>query len=405
MENKLDFIASGTVTSPRGFSAGATYSGLKKNEAGVLDLGILFSEVPCVATALFTNNKIKAAPVVLSQQRLKSGRAVAVVVNSGCANAFVGEQGVDDAAEMAELTARNLGISPKDVLVASTGVIGQRLPVELIRAGISHITLSEKGGYELAKAIMTTDTVPKETAVAVRVDGSRFIIGGVAKGSGMIHPDLATLLCFLTTDAAVDIDFLKSALRRAVGVSLNMVSIDGDTSTNDTVLIMANGLAGNETISSGSRLAGVFQQALDQVCIYLAKIIARDGEGATKLIEVTITGATSLDEAKLAARTVVSSPLVKSAVHGNDPNWGRVVAAVGRSGVEVVESKIDLYIGNICVIKGGHPLPFNREDVINVLRNVEVSISLQLNLGSGSATAWGCDLSEEYVTINSQYTT
>jgi len=405
VEDKLDFIASGTVTSPRGFSAGAAYAGLKKKEAGVLDLGILFSEVPCVATALFTNNKIKAAPVVLSQQRLKSGRAVAVVVNSGCANAFVGEQGVADAAEMAELTARNLGISPKDVLVASTGVIGQRLPVELIRAGISHIALSEKGGHELAKAIMTTDTVPKETAVAVRVDDSQFIIGGVAKGSGMIHPDLATLLCFLTTDAAVDIDFLKSALHRAVDISLNMVSIDGDTSTNDTELIMANGRAGNETISSGSRLADVFQQALDQVCIYLARGIARDGEGATKLIEVTVTGATSLDEAKLAARTVVSSPLVKSAVHGNDPNWGRVVAAAGRSGVEVVESKIDLYIGDICLVKGGCPVSFNREEIAAILRNDEVPISLQLNLGSGSATAWGCDLSEEYVTINSQYTT
>ncbi|MBA7651067.1 Arginine biosynthesis bifunctional protein ArgJ [subsurface metagenome] len=254
-------------------------------------------------------------------------------------------------------------------------------------------------------AIMTTDTIPKETAVAARVDGSEFIIGGVAKGSGMIHPDLATFLCFLTTDAAVDIDFLKSALRKAADISFNMVSIDGDTSTNDMVLIMANGLAGNEPILSGSRQADIFQQALDQVCLYLAKSIARDGEGASKLIEVTVKGAVNLDEARLAARTVVNSPLVKAAVHGNDPNWGRIVAAVGRSGVEVVESKIDLYIGGIWLVKDGCPLPFNREEVVNVLRNVEVSIGLQLNLGSGDATAWGCDLSEEYVTINSQYTT
>ena len=405
MEDELDFIISGTVTSPQGFRAGATYAGLKKNEAGVLDLGILFSEVPCVAAALFTGNKIKAAPVVLSQQRLQSGKAVAVVVNSGCANASVGEPGLNDAIEMTELTARNLGILPTDILVASTGVIGERLPMELIREGINHIALSEEGGHQLARAIMTTDTVPKETAVVAKVDGSQFIVGGVAKGSGMIHPDLATLLCFLTTDAAVDIDFLKSALRRAVDISLNMVSIDGDTSPNDTVLIMANGLAGNETISSGSRLAEAFQQALDQVCIYLAKSIARDGEGATKLIEVTVKGAATLDEARLAAKTVVSSPLVKSAVHGNDPNWGRILVAAGRSGVEMVESKIDLYIGDICLVRGGCPVSFNRGQVMDVLRQDEVSISLQFNLGSGNATAWGCDLSEEYVTINSQYTT
>ena len=405
METKVDFIASGTVTSPQGFQAGATFAGLKKKADGALDLGILFSEVPCVAAALFTNNRIKAAPVVLSQRRLSAGRAVAVVVNSGCANAAVGEPGLADAAEVIEHTAKSIGVSPEDILMASTGVIGERLPVKLIKDGIDHIVLSEGGGHELAMAIMTTDTIPKETAVAARVDGSEFIIGGVAKGSGMLHPDLATFLCFLTTDAAVGIDFLKSALRKAADISFNMVSIDGDTSTNDMVLIMANGLAGNEPILPGSRQADIFQQALDQVCLYLAKSIARDGEGASKLIEVTVKGAVNLDEARLAARTVVSSPLVKAAVHGNDPNWGRIVAAVGRSGVEVVESKIDLYIGGICLVKDGCPLPLNREEVINVLRNVEVPISLQLNLGSGDATAWGCDLSEEYVTINSQYTT
>jgi len=250
---------------------------------------------------------------------------------------------------------------------------------------------------------MTTDTVPKE--VAVRVGSNEFIIGGVAKGSGMIHPELATLLCFLTTDAAVDIDFLKSALRRAVDISFNMISIDGDTSPNDMVLIMANGLAGNKPISQGSRQADAFQQALDQVCIYLAKRLARDGEGASKLIEVTVSGAITIAEARLAARTVVSSSLVKAAVHGSDPNWGRIIAAVGRSGVEVMESKIDLHIGSVCLIKAGQRLPFDREEVIAVLRSNDVPISLQFNLGTATATAWGCDLSEEYVTINSQYTT
>ena len=403
MEARIEFIASGGVTSAQGFHAGATGAGIKKND--VLDLGILFSEAPCVATALFTTNKIKAAPVVLSQQRLQSGRAVAVVVNSGCANACTGEQGLRDAAEMAELAAEGVGVSPEEVLVASTGVIGLPLPMELIRAGIDQVALSGDGGHELARAMMTTDTLPKEAAVAVSIDDSKFIIGGVAKGSGMIHPNLATLLCLLTTDATVDIGFLSLALRKAVDVSFNMVSIDGDTSPNDMVLIMANGLAGNEPILQDGNQAGAFQQALGQVCIYLAKRIAGDGEGASKLIEVTVSGAPSIAEARLAARTVVSSPLVKAAIHGSDPNWGRIMAAVGRSGVEVVESKIDLYIGDISVVKGGRPLPFSEQSVVRVLKQGEVPISLQLNLGTATATAWGCDLSEEYVTINSQYMT
>jgi len=401
MEAKIEVIPSGGVTSPEGFRAGATYAGIKKKDG--LDLGILFSEVSCVTAALFTTNRIKAAPVVLCQQRLRGGRAVAVVVNSGCANACTGEQGLADAAEMAKLVAGVIGTSPEDVLVASTGVIGQPLPMERLRAGMRQIVLTRDGGHELARAIMTTDTVLKEAAV--KIDDGEFIIGGVTKGSGMIHPDLATLLCFLTTDAGVDIDFLKFALSKAVDVSFNMVSIDGDASPNDTVLIMANGLAGNELISQGSRQADSFQQALNQLCIHLAKSIARDGEGATKLIEVTVSGAPGLAEARLAARTVVSSSLLKAAVHGSDPNWGRIMAALGRSGVEVVESKIDLYLGNICLVKAGCPLPFDKGEVVRVLNGSEVFIVLNLNLGSAAATAWGCDLSEEYVTINSQYTT
>ncbi len=405
MEAKIDFIPGGTVTSPQGFRGGATYAGIKKNAENSLDLGLLFSEAPCVATALFTTNKIKSAPVVLCQERLQKGRAVALVANSGCANAFTGEQGLADAAEMAALTANGIGAEAEDILVASTGVTGQPLPMELIKAGLGQIALSIDGGHELARAIMTTDTVAKETAVAARVGDSEFTIGGVAKGSGMIHPDLATMLCFLTTDAAVEPDFLRSALRQAVDVSFNMISVDGDTSPSDTVLIMANGLAGNEPISGSSRQADAFQQALDRVCIYLAKAVAGDGEGATKLIEVTVNGAMNVAEAKLAARTVVSSPLVKAAVHGADPNWGRIIVAVGRSGVEVVESKIDLSIGDVSVVKGGRPLTFSEQSVVRVLEQSEVPISVHLNLDTASATAWGCDLSEEYVTINSQYMT
>jgi len=398
---KIKLVASGGITAPQGFRAGATRAGIKKKDR--LDLGILFSEAPCAAAALFTTNRIKAAPVVLCQQRLRSGRAVAVVVNSGCANACTGEQGLADAAEMAKLAAEAIGASPEDVLVASTGVIGQPLPMERLKDGIGQIVLTRDGGHELAKAMMTTDTVPKEAAV--RIDESESIIGGVAKGSGMIHPDMATLLCFLTTDARVDLNFLKLALRKAVDISFNMVSIDGDTSPSDMVLIMANGLAGNETISQGSRQADAFQQALNQLCIHLAKAIARDGEGATKLIEVTVSGAPSVAEARIAARTVVSSPLVKAAVHGSDPNWGRVVVALGRSGVEVVESKVDLHLGDIPVVRAGCPLPFDEKEVVRVFDGNEVSIVLNLNLGSATATAWGCDLSEEYVTINSQYMT
>lgn len=398
MKAGIETIPEGTVTSPEGFFAGATSAGINKKAENKPDLAVLFSEAPCVAAALFTTNRIKAAPVVLSQQRLKQGRAGAVVVNSGCANACVGERGVRDAARMAKLTAEGIGISPEDVLVASTGVIGVPLPMKRIAPAVEQVILSRDGGHELARAMMTTDTFAKEMAVRVGAGSSGFTIGGVAKGSGMIHPDLATLLCFLTTDAAVELDFAKAALKKAVDVSFNMISIDGDTSPNDMVLLLANGLA-------GSVPADAFERGLEQVCTYLAKCVAADGEGATRLIEVTVSGARSLAEARLAARTVVSSSLVKAAVHGADPNWGRIMAALGRSGVEVEEAKTDLYIGNIPLAKGGAPSPFNKRGVIKLLEGKEVAISLKLNLGSASATAWGCDLSEEYVTINSRYMT
>jgi glutamate N-acetyltransferase/amino-acid N-acetyltransferase len=399
MSAQIEFLPSGTVTSPRGFHAGAVQAGLKKEPS--LDLGILASEVPCAAAGLLTTNRIKAAPVLLCQQRLSRGQAAAIVVNSGCANACTGEAGLADATEMARLAAEVAGVAPDEVLVASTGVIGQVLPMERLRAGVGQIKLSGDGGHALARAMMTTDTVPKEGAVR----GGGFTIGGVAKGAGMIHPDLATFLCFLATDASVEPDFLKSALRQAADVSFNLVSIDGDTSTNDTVLLLANGLAASEAIAAGSQSAESFQQALNQLCIHLARMMARDGEGATKLLEITVAGAPSLDEARAAARTIVSSPLVKSAVYGNDPNWGRVLAAVGRSGVEVVEAKIDLYLGDICLLKAGRPQPFVHEEAVRRLKRDEVDFVLRLNLGDASATAWGCDLTEEYVKINSHYTT
>jgi glutamate N-acetyltransferase/amino-acid N-acetyltransferase len=403
MKTVIEFIPSGGITSPGGFSAGAVSAGIKNSGGERLDLAILLSEAVCNVAAVFTGNKVKAAPVILSQQRLKEGKAFAVIVNSGCANACTGEEGIKHANEMTEIAARHVGVSPSDVLVASTGVIGNCLPLNRIKDAISKITFSVEHGHDFALAIMTTDTVPKEAAVII-TDGG-FIIGGTVKGSGMIHPDMATLLCFLTTDAAVETNFLNKALKEAVDISLNMVSVDGDTSTNDMVLIMANGRAGGELITENSKLAGLFREALVSLCTHLAREIARDGEGATKLIEITVKGASSLTDARLVARTIVSSPLVKTAVHGSDPNWGRIITAAGYSGADVSIDKLALDIGGIQVVKNGRPVSFKHADVVNVLDGTEISIVLDLGLGDAEAVAWGCDMSEEYVTINSEYTT
>ena len=393
-------LPQGTVTSAAGFKAGATFAGINKSAGNKPDLGILFSESACAAAGLFTTNQIKAAPVRLCQQKLPGNRMRAVVANSGCANAATGKQGQDDAAAMSTLAARHLGITAEDVLVASTGIIGERLPMALVEKGIKDINLSGDGGHQLAEAIMTTDTIPKEVAVAA----GGFVVGGVAKGSGMIHPQLGTLLCFLSTDAKVSQGLLSSALRKAVDISFNMISIDGDTSPNDTVLIMANGMSDVEPINPGTEQQAIFQQALDQVCLHLAKAIASDGEGASKLIEVTVCQAASINQARLAARAIVSSPLVKAAVHGNDPNWGRVIAAAGRSGADMVESRLGLSIGGLCLVKAGAAVPFDKDSAIVAMSDSKITIELELNMGEATATAWGCDLSAEYVAINSAYT-
>jgi glutamate N-acetyltransferase/amino-acid N-acetyltransferase len=404
--NQIEFIAGGTVTTPHGFSAGTTYAGIKKKGENVLDLGILYSREPCVVAGVFTTNKIKSAAVVINQQRLQNkGKVSAIVVNSGCANSSTGEQGLADAIETTEIVAKILGIKPEEVLVASTGVIGVRLPMKSLCDGVNQVVLSPDGGHDFARAIMTTDTTPKEVAVSVKTKDAAFTIGGVAKGSGMIHPSLATMLVFLTTDAAIAPDFLESALRSAVDVSFNMISVDGDTSPSDTVLLLANGIAENKSISNNSPLAQPVQEALNQICIHLAKAIARDGEGATKLIEVTVKGANNFEEARQAARTIVSSNLVKAAVYGNDPNWGRVTAALGRSGIELNEPKLDVTMAAIPVLKNGRPLPFDRQAAVTALEHKEVTIVVDLHLGDASATAWGCDLTEQYVVINSAYTT
>jgi len=381
--------------------AGATSAGIKYPIGQRYDLGILLSTKSCVTAGVFTTNKVKAAPVLLCKERLKRGGMRAIVMNSGCANACTGQQGMADAQEMTELAAKNIGIKKEEVLVASTGVIGTMLPMERIRAALPKIMFSAGGGHDLARAIMTTDRVPKE--VAVKTDD--FTIGGILKGSGMLHPDMATLLCFLNTDAPVEPNFLRQALRESAAISFNMLTVDGDSSTNDSLIIMANGVTGGETIRVGSHKARAFQQALDKVCVYLAKEAARDGEGATKLIEVRVSGAVTPREAQIAARTIAGSSLVKTAVYGADPNWGRILAAAGRSGANMEEGKVELHLGETSVVKDGIPVKFDKESVVNYLKGNEINIRLNLHLGRGEATAWGCDMTEEYVKINAEYTT
>ncbi len=400
----MDFslIPDGTVTSVPGFVAGAVHAGIKDTDE--LDLAILYSKMLCVATGVFTTNLVKSAPIILSQRHLTQRKARAIVVNSGCANACLGEQGMTDASEMASLTATKVSIASKEALVASTGVIGKPLPMSQIRNGIEKIELHQDGGHELARAMMTTDTKPRETAIQVEAKEGKFTIGGVAKGAGMMHPELATMLCFITTDAAVNIDFLQQSLKKAVNTSFNTLSIDGETSPSDCVFLLANGLASNTEI--GFNNGEDFQNALNEACIYLAKSIAQDGEGATKFIEVVVEGAINQTEARQAARTIVSSPLVKAAMHGGDPNWGRIVAALGRSGAKIREDKLDVHLNDICVMKQGRPTHFNAEELrTSLARANKVPIKVYLNLGDGTATAWGCDLSEEYVRINSEYAT
>ena len=407
MSVELKWLKDGTITSAKGFLAGATYSGIRTYTEDKLDLGIISSESPCTVAGTFTTNQIKSPSVVLDQRRVASGRAQAIIINSGIANACVGDQGMTDALEMAELAAKHLDIDPELVLACSTGLIGVELPMALIRSGVPKVQLTAdvNGGHALGRAIRTTDTISKEFAVSFDVGGNTYLLGGIAKGSGMVHPNMATMLAFMTTDAPVEQQFLQEALSKSVDSSFNMITVDGDTSTNDSVIIMANGAAGGDTITSGSPGEEAFRQALNEVSIALAREIARDGEGASKLIQVTVEGAVTESDARAAARAVAASTLVKSAVHGGDPNWGRIMVALGYSGAELEESHVALYISDVCIMEEGRPIPYFKDAVVLTMSGPEISLRLNLNLGDGSATAWGCDISEEYVTFNSAYTT
>ncbi len=406
MAGAIEFVDGGTVTTPQGFMAGSTYAGLKTFAEDKLDLCILFSELPCSSAGVFTKSTVRSATVTVNQERLAQGIPMrGLIVNAGIANTCVGEQGYIDAVDMTRLAAEKTGVRPEEFLVCSTGIIGVELPMALIRDGLGKIDLHGNGGPDMARAIMTTDTRPKEVAVTFEVDEHLVRLGGIAKGSGMIHPNMATMLSFLATDAAVEKGFLQRALSQVADETYNMLTVDGDSSTNDTVLLLANGAAHNHEITEGTLAAEAFMDALRQVCTHLTRELARDGEGASHLIVVEVSGAANTDDARLAARTTASSNLVKSAVYGTDPNWGRLMMALGRSGAAAEEERVDLFINGVCIMEAGKPIPFHRDAVVSLMKQPEVTFRLQLNLGDGEATAWGCDLTEEYVIINSAYTT
>jgi len=398
-------LPDGHVTTPRGFRAGAVFAGIKTYGADKLDLGILAADGDCTAAGMYTQSTVKGAPVIVTQRHLADGRARALVVNAGCANVATGARGIADAEEMTRLTGEQIGCAADQVAVCSTGVIGRPLPIARIREGLPRIELRADGGAELARAIMTTDTRPKQLAATIEVDGRSYTVGGIAKGSGMIHPDMATMFGFLTTDAPLAPGYVDAVLRRVVAQTFNMVSVDNDTSTSDTVLLLASGVAGGVPVVEGTPAASAFESALLAVSLHLAKEIARDGEGASKLIEVRITGAATSDEARAAARTISASPLMKAAIYGNDPNWGRVMMAIGRSGARIDLERASVKIGAIVMYAEGRPHEPDGAEVRRALAGPDVFISADLGSGNAAATAWGCDLTEEYVKINADYTT
>ena len=401
---KID-IVSGGVTAPAGFLAGAASAAIKHK--GRRDVAVVYSAVPASAAGVFTLNRVKAAPVQLTMGRVAAGKAQAVVVNSGNANACNGAQGMKDALAMAAEAAGVLNIPEEQVLVASTGVIGKKMPMKRVLPGVREAAgrVFAGGGPLAARAIMTTDTYPKEFAVRFKLGGRPVTVGGMAKGSGMIHPDMATLLCFITTDAAVTPGCLDRCLKYAVDRSFNMITVDGDTSTNDTVLILANGTAGNAEIAEENDDYFLFREALLRVCTKLAVDVARDGEGATKLIEVEVRNAATETAARLAARAVAGSSLVKTAVFGRDANWGRVICAAGYSGADFDPERVDIFLGEEQVARDGASLEFSEERALEILGRDTVKIILDFKSGPHGATAWGCDLSYDYVKINADYRT
>jgi glutamate N-acetyltransferase / amino-acid N-acetyltransferase len=402
---KKDFqIIKEGITYPIGIKAAGINCGIRLNRK---DLALIYSDKLAEAAAMYTTNKFKAAPLVVTEKNLSlsGGKLKAVLINSGIANACTGEKGLKDAWETVSYVSQGLNIKKEYVAVFSTGKIGEFLPLNKIKAGVEKAIsgLDYAGGEEAAEAILTTDTRKKEVAVNFTLGGKEVRIGGMAKGSGMIHPNMATMLGLVTSDISISQELLKSALQQAVEKTFNMISVDGDTSTNDMVVAMANGLAENRMMEEKDDNYYKFYQALYFIIEYLAKCIVKDGEGATKMIEVEVKNALSFAEAKKVAKAVINSPLVKTAIFGSDPNWGRILAAVGYSGAEVVPDKVDLYLKEK-IVENGQPLEFSRQNIHEYLgSSKEIKIVIDLKMGEENATAWGCDLTYDYVKINTKY--
>ena len=404
----MEFIKGG-VCAAKGFKAGGIHCGIRKNRTK-RDLALIVSEKKAATAAVYTTNLVKGAPLTVTKAHLSDGYAKAVICNSGNANTC-NEGGIEIAEQTCELLGAELNISPKDIVVASTGVIGQPLDITPIKNGIPSLvkSLSENGSENAAEGIMTTDTKVKEIAVSFKLGGKICKIGGIAKGSGMIHPNMATMLVFITTDCAISPEMLKKALSSDIKETFNMISIDGDTSTNDMVTVLANGMAENAEITADGENFKTFMKALNTVNVYLCRRIAGDGEGATELIECKVTGAKTLETAKTVAKSVICSSLTKAAMFGSDANWGRVLCAIGYSGAEVDVNKIDVAFksqkGEIAVCKNGAGIPFSEEKAKEILLEPEIEILVELNSGEYSSCAWGCDLTYDYVKINGDYRT
>lgn len=400
----------GGVTAAKGYEAAATAAGIKYKDR--TDMAMVYSQVPCVAAGTFTKNVVKAAPVKWDQQVVKSGaKAQAVIVNSGIANACTGAEGFGYCKDTAAAAAKALDIPAEGVLIGSTGVIGKQIPIDRLAAGIEALAgkknSSLENGTEAARAIMTTDTCEKELAVQIEAGGKTVTVGGMAKGSGMIHPNMCTMLAFLTTDAVISKETLQKALSEDVDDTYNMISVDGDTSTNDTVLLLANGLAENEEILYGSEDYKKFAEALHTINEYLAKKIAGDGEGATALFEVKAIGCESTEQAKILAKSIVCSNLTKTAIAGHDANWGRILCAMGYSGAQFDPEKVDLFFeskaGKIQIIEDGTAVDYSEEEATRILSEAEVTAIADVKMGNCQATAWGCDLTHGYIEINADY--
>ena len=404
-ETSVDIEMKTGITAPKGFKSAGIHCGIKKSKK---DLALILSETPAVAAGVFTLNKVQAAPVLICKKRLNDGNKFrAIIVNSGNANACTGEKGYADAVAMAEKTAIVIGVNPEEIFVSSTGVIGEYLPMEKLLNGIENIVdyLSDEDSQFAAEAIMTTDTFVKSESVTFLINGKEVSIGGIAKGSGMIHPNMATMLAFVTTDATIEKETFQKVLKEVTDKTFNRIVVDGDTSTNDMVIALANGQSGIDSIIPGTEAYNTFTENLHKILKKLSIDIVRDGEGATKLVEITVEGADNDSDAENAARTVALSPLVKTAIHGEDANWGRIIAAVGYSGIDFDPAKFEIIINCTPVLKQNYTVTLPIEEANKTLKPKEIKIRIKLNCGIGKATCWTCDFSEEYVKINGSYRT